>query len=556
VNSAAKTDTGCKRKNNEDYVLYYEPGNFQQIQSSGFLYIVADGVGGEARGEFASKFSTHKVLYEYYSQVNERIAERLHGAMLRADQEIKAFVQKHTLSRMATTMVAAVLRGSKLTLANVGDSRAYLVRDKQIKQITRDHNLVGEMLKSGLISSEEEAIASDVKNRLLRSIGGHSEMKPEFFEETVQVGDRIMLCSDGFTRYATSELTLQMVLNGSPQQAVDQMVEYARQQGGADNITVIIFEIQGPMDTSRTQQPRGAPPEPVTLAELMGAAVAAPKPESPYPGQEVIASQAETLHAASTAETMAAPSTTGQTVELPPSKPSDETMQVVAPAREHTVTPGAVQPMQSQFADPATIQWDSRSLQAGREEKKDFPVWIIPAAIVGGIMLIVMIFVGFRIFNNFIGKEEATSTPTVTEEMSAAMVETDTAIPPTPAPTMTMVPPSPTPEPPTPIPPTDTPVPTPTERVPPECLSTPIPEYGLSQLLENFSKPYIANRTYYYRICDFNETPPCGERFPIPPGEHEPIQSEWWIIIPGIRNMEACGIPGGTWLEFPPSPGD
>ena len=268
VESAAITDVGRKRKNNEDYVLFYEPGSLQEVESEGYLYIVADGVGGEARGECASKYSSHKVLYEYYNRRGEPVAARIQAGMVRADQDIKDFVGQKNLQRMATTMVAAVILGRKLYVVNVGDSRAYLIRGKSIKQITQDHNLVGEMMRSGLIS-EEESLKSDVKNRLLRSLGGHKEVTAEVFEQHLQPGDRLLLCSDGLTRYTLKENVYHMAVKGSPEQVANGMIQYARQMGGADNISVVLVEVQ-PYDGKPLQQ-RGEFPEPVSIAPLCAA---------------------------------------------------------------------------------------------------------------------------------------------------------------------------------------------------------------------------------------------------------------------------------------------
>lgn len=141
--SAPLSDPGRKRRNNEDWTAQFEPPTFEERLQSGCLYIVADGVGGAAKGERASQYAAQKVLYDYYHHLELPPAERLRMAMRQAGNEIYQYAEEQGEGRMATTMVAAVILGDKLIVANVGDSRAYLYRDGTTHQITRDHSLVG-----------------------------------------------------------------------------------------------------------------------------------------------------------------------------------------------------------------------------------------------------------------------------------------------------------------------------------------------------------------------------------------------------------------------------
>ncbi len=126
INSALSTNKGKRRPHNEDYAAFFEPNDPQELQASGNIYIVADGVGGAEKGERASRYAVQKVLYEYYRYPNTNPAERLRSSMRQAGNEIYQFaVESAGLTRMATTMVVAVVRDQKLTVANVGDSRAY-----------------------------------------------------------------------------------------------------------------------------------------------------------------------------------------------------------------------------------------------------------------------------------------------------------------------------------------------------------------------------------------------------------------------------------------------
>ena len=149
---------------------------------------------------------------------------------------------------MATTMVAAVIKDDGLLVAHVGDSRAYLIRYGQVKQLTHDHSLVGEMIRDGVMT-EEEALVSKAKNRLTRSLGGEENVQIDLTAEIpLEPGDRILLCTDGLTRYALPADLLEMVSNRSPAQAVQSLINFANQRGGADNVTAIVISVHAQDD--------------------------------------------------------------------------------------------------------------------------------------------------------------------------------------------------------------------------------------------------------------------------------------------------------------------
>lgn len=256
INAAPLTDTGRKRHHNEDWTVQFEPQSLEERTQSGCLYIVADGVGGAALGERASQYASQKVLYEYYHNPETPPAERLGQAMRQAGNEIYQYAEEQGQGRMATTMVAAVILGDKLIVANVGDSRAYLLRDGVAHQITRDHSLVGEMIRDGSMT-EEESLHSKVKNSLTRSLGGERDTQVDLFELDLQTGDRLLLSTDGLLRYATRREITAMLSSGTPREAAEQMVNYALEQGGADNITVLPIEIGPLMEEGSTIMQRG-----------------------------------------------------------------------------------------------------------------------------------------------------------------------------------------------------------------------------------------------------------------------------------------------------------
>ncbi len=259
VQSFALTDQG-RRPNNEDFIKSFEPTDLEERQKSGCVYIVADGVGGAAIGERASKFATEKVLYEYLQHPELNPASRLKQAIVKANREIFEYAEQNGI-RMATTMTVAVILGNRLIAANVGDSRVYLIRGGEVRQITEDHNVVGELVRNGVMT-EAEALKSKSKNKLTRSIGGNDEVQADTFEDTLQPDDRILLCSDGLTRYALKEDIARFATSNSPKQIVTDAIDFAKKRGhgGADNISVITVAYE-------PTEPTGSKPAETSKAE-------------------------------------------------------------------------------------------------------------------------------------------------------------------------------------------------------------------------------------------------------------------------------------------------
>jgi serine/threonine protein phosphatase PrpC len=271
VISSYLTHPGRKRTNNEDYVESFEPTDLIDLQTYGSLYIVADGVGGAAQGERASQYAVKKVLHDYY-QPSQLLPEvRLEQALLAANRDIYNYSHREDVSiQMATTMVAALVVRDRLIVASVGDSRAYLIRSNQIQQITRDHSLVGERVRDGTLT-EEEALETKIKNQLTRSLGGESEVMVDVFADlTLQPGDRLVLCTDGVTRYALNNDILQLAGSGSPGEVVSRIIDFANRQGGADNITALSFLVEPAGNVAQTSPMRRAVLQrrPVSLDDL------------------------------------------------------------------------------------------------------------------------------------------------------------------------------------------------------------------------------------------------------------------------------------------------
>jgi serine/threonine protein phosphatase PrpC len=271
INESLKTDIGLKRTENQDYVTFFIPENPVDMRLSGRLYIVADGVGGANDGKLASSFAADKVRYLYYKLQTSipEPEERLIMAIQQTNRAIFGYTEERGMKQMATTLVAAVIIGDQAIIANVGDSRAYLIRNRNAEQITVDHNAIGSLVSDGLMT-EEEALQSKSKNQLLRCVGGDEDVSVDVFSiGQIFPGDKILLCTDGITRYADSKKISEITLYGTPNEITDRLIEFAKKSGGVDNIGVALIEVVDvstkeyrAMDILETQRPKKLPKNP------------------------------------------------------------------------------------------------------------------------------------------------------------------------------------------------------------------------------------------------------------------------------------------------------
>lgn len=244
VEASQLSDVGQKRKHNEDYVGYYEPSQITDLEAYGRLYVLADGVGGATAGDVASRYTVTKIIYTYYQRsADEDIGTRLRRAIEEANADIFAQNQGRSDNReMASTVVAAVVHGDGLTVANVGDSRAYIIRGESIEQITQDHSLMAEMISDGVITLEQAA-THPYRNVILRSVGAYETIQVDIFFRQVAPDDSLLLCSDGLTHLVSNEELVDIVRTSPPHEATRQLVALANQRGGDDNISVSITRI-------------------------------------------------------------------------------------------------------------------------------------------------------------------------------------------------------------------------------------------------------------------------------------------------------------------------
>lgn len=232
------TDVGRERKLNQDYIFTSEIPVGQLAN----LFIVADGMGGHNAGDYASKYTVETIVEEIERSKEEAPVRVLERAIQSANTHIrKKSMENAGLSGMGTTVVAATIRDDQMCVANVGDSRLYVV-NQEIRQITEDHSLVEEMVRMGGIK-REQARSHPKKNIITRAIGAEDELEIDFFQVTLKKGDLILLCSDGLTNMIEDE-EIRMILQGQRDivEKAQALVAAANDNGGRDNIAVILIE--------------------------------------------------------------------------------------------------------------------------------------------------------------------------------------------------------------------------------------------------------------------------------------------------------------------------
>jgi protein phosphatase len=269
---SARTHVGQKRETNEDS---FGPPELPMRSPTGQLMVVCDGMGGHAYGEVASKLGVKTVLEVYYEAAGPDREAVLKAAFEEANRRI--YDQGH--GNMGTTGVAALLYRDQLLIANVGDSRAYLVRDGRIEQLSHDHSLVAEQVQAGLLT-QEQARTSHIKNLITRALGHQPEVRVDVFHKPVEEGDVVVLSSDGLHGLVEDEEIRKAVMHLPPEKATDALIRLSNSRGGTDNITVIVAQVEkldrNAMIGTTTELPAARAPEPAASeAGAEGAAMLA-----------------------------------------------------------------------------------------------------------------------------------------------------------------------------------------------------------------------------------------------------------------------------------------
>lgn len=248
LRAGARSDKGRVRTLNEDaYACDAERG----------LFVVCDGMGGEAAGEVASQLAVHSIVSELTRGQNGAGAvaggdaqafmartHRLGGALKLSNQAIYAESRKNSeRAGMGTTAVGVWIEDSIASLAHVGDSRAYLCHGSHLEQLTRDHSLVEEQIRAGLLTRAESMQAED-QNVLLRVLGRESDVEVDLAEVPLMAGDYLLLCTDGLTRVVDDDsLAEALTTLRKPQKICDHLIALANRNGGPDNIAIVVVEM-------------------------------------------------------------------------------------------------------------------------------------------------------------------------------------------------------------------------------------------------------------------------------------------------------------------------
>lgn len=238
IKTAYLTDTGRKRELNEDYVFASEKpvGNLPN------LFIVADGMGGHNAGDYASDFTVKTLVEEIEMSFEKNPSIIFQKAIGVANQKLREIAAADLSKRgMGTTVVAATCMGKYLQVANVGDSRLYVVNDT-IKQITTDHSYVEEMIRRGSIQ-RENARSNPNKNIITRAVGAKNDIQADIYVVELKPGDLLLMCSDGLSNMLEDE-EMRMIIKRQRDiiEMAEELVKAANENGGKDNISVILVD--------------------------------------------------------------------------------------------------------------------------------------------------------------------------------------------------------------------------------------------------------------------------------------------------------------------------
>lgn len=229
------SDRGLVRQTNEDSFLVRKG-----------LYVVCDGMGGAQAGEVASQMACERMIDLDPSAAG---TDELRAAIVDANERISAHsLTEPRLSGMGTTLTSALVRDDLLLLGHVGDSRAYLLHEGTIRQLTDDHSWVGEMMRRGEITPDEAAVHPH-RSVITKALGTDGEIAPDILEVPLEVGDRLLLCSDGLSGMISGDSIQELLKLAEPPQAVaDALIAAALAGGGEDNVTVVVVEVLAPED--------------------------------------------------------------------------------------------------------------------------------------------------------------------------------------------------------------------------------------------------------------------------------------------------------------------
>lgn len=237
----AITDIGEVRTNNEDNIIYFKPHKESVKKAKGTLAIVCDGMGGHNSGEIASQMAIDAIVKAYYNSKGS-IENTLKKALITAHDKIKRFGEKNQEhARMGTTCTAVVIHNATLYVAQAGDSRAYLINNKRLKQLTKDHTYVQHLVDSGVITEAEKENHPN-RNMVTMVLGTQNQFVPDtyVFKNAFGPDDTLLLCSDGLYEYVNDQELESIIMSNNLEDAAQVLIDMAKKRGGHDNISVIL----------------------------------------------------------------------------------------------------------------------------------------------------------------------------------------------------------------------------------------------------------------------------------------------------------------------------
>lgn len=242
---ASLSDIGQVRQKNEDAAGFSRPSGKREREEKGTVFVVADGMGGHRGGEIASKLAVDTIISNYFASEEPDLVECLRESFDKANKLILEKSQSDaSLFGMGTTCTAMVMLNDQAHFGHVGDSRAYVLRGGKLIQLTEDHSLVGEMVRSGILS-DEDAQHHPKRNVITRSLGTTEELATDFPQTPYEIndGDTFLLCSDGLTSLVSDVEVREILGNGTAKKCCSELVALANEKGGKDNITVQVIKV-------------------------------------------------------------------------------------------------------------------------------------------------------------------------------------------------------------------------------------------------------------------------------------------------------------------------
>jgi protein phosphatase len=247
VNVQYFSDKGLVRPNNEDYCGYYIPDDKKVKERLGSLFAVADGVGSSKAGEVASSEAVNVLLQEYYfGDYTEKCPDRFKAAYNFTSLHIYDLAEADgSCNKMMCTLTSLLLKDNKFYITHVGDSKAFLLRNGQFIQLTKDHSVVGRLLRMGFITKEQSRTHPN-KHVILRSLGERPILPADFYSGNIVAGDVFFMCTDGILEHFTEEEIQDFLIKKRHlSEGIKKLVEIANERGGYDNMTVMSIDTNG-----------------------------------------------------------------------------------------------------------------------------------------------------------------------------------------------------------------------------------------------------------------------------------------------------------------------